>query len=861
MADNAPSLSDPLGAPKIITGTEYMDALAHLGYNVENMSSPLPVMSKIAQGFTSLIDTQYDNALKWQKSQADTQETVARARNYDSVTNFNDASVDARVADVQSQSRYRDAAADQIRTNIPIDAQINQQKIKENELTLKERQRQVDDNDKAYSEYESWHGELSQIDPTDPDYDNKIASINAKYPEASSNPNTQRLISPLLQQQNVKRSQSSVVQQRTDQLNQLRGFQQNSLIPPDTDIQKEVAAGNGQSMVNRAKQQSSLNRMQTIIAYGNPSERLWAQNQINDITGVNRGPNETPPPMFGPNGDLNPGSEALLSTIERRIGISPVAPGAKKETKITTDETGTKTETTITGQPVTAQDITKPAQPTTTTAMPTKPEDMQKDPVFQSVFSDLNAGKLALPGNPKPGTPEFTAGLFAEYSKRKAAAAQPPAPQRASKAGRRGISEAQGQEEGRLATSNNDYKFPSGAPDIHGIDHNGWANVMSEEGAEPGLDPGTNHMSVFGLWQDKPGAEGNAYRVAIQNGPRSLEAYNAVTQTWAKWAADSKANPWELESPGMQELVLADVQHTGGSARVRQAIDSMGGFDAINKMDPGEAIRQYSKLRLSFWSGNAGRVQREGQWALANDGTLRGGSRVAKMQGGGLVTGAPGTDQVPAQLTRGEYVVNKDAVQDVGLQTLEALNAGTAGSQQLSLSSGSPQDVGLPLQQPSAPSQWPKLPTIAPQTSAPAPRATLVQTPAPRATLVQTPAVTTGPATLSATTPALGTVRTMSFGPPVDKPTHDVLYGALTDAKGNPVQLTTSDIAMSPNLQQKHGLKLGDYVDVLDQNGKVVYHHQRIADNSFISKGKPTTDSIELWGRPDMGYSQIRRSI
>jgi hypothetical protein len=42
---------------------------------------------------------------------------------------------------------------------------------------------------------------------------------------------------------------------------------------------------------------------------------------------------------------------------------------------------------------------------------------------------------LALPGNPKPGTPEYTAALFAEYSKRKAAAAQPPpGPQRASKA-------------------------------------------------------------------------------------------------------------------------------------------------------------------------------------------------------------------------------------------------------------------------------------------------------------------------------------------------------------------------------------------------------------------------------------------
>jgi hypothetical protein len=31
-----PDLRDPLGPPKIVSGPEYMDALARLGYNVEN---------------------------------------------------------------------------------------------------------------------------------------------------------------------------------------------------------------------------------------------------------------------------------------------------------------------------------------------------------------------------------------------------------------------------------------------------------------------------------------------------------------------------------------------------------------------------------------------------------------------------------------------------------------------------------------------------------------------------------------------------------------------------------------------------------------------------------------------------------
>jgi hypothetical protein len=37
-----------------------------------------------------------------------------------------------------------------------------------------------------------------------------------------------------------------------------------------------------------------------------------------------------------------------------------------------------------------------PAEPTVTTGMPTNPGDMEKDPIFQSVFSDLT---LLGPGN------------------------------------------------------------------------------------------------------------------------------------------------------------------------------------------------------------------------------------------------------------------------------------------------------------------------------------------------------------------------------------------------------------------------------------------------------------------------------
>jgi hypothetical protein len=913
-----------------------MDALARLGYNVENMSSPLPVMSKIAQSATSLVDNQYNQALQWQKDKAGIQETVARANNIDSVTDYNNQALDYRLKDLDLQNKQRQQSLDLF----PLDVQAKQQALKENQFRLQEAQRNADEIDKAHGEYQAWHDELAQLDPTDPDYDNKVAAINAKYPEASTNPSTQRLIAPLIQQQNVKRSQSSLVQQRTDQLNQLRAFQQNGLIPPDTDFQKEVAAGNGQMMINQAKKQAAINRLQAVSAYSNAGDRAWALSTINDMTADPAQPGETRRPMFGPNGDLNPGTEALLSDIERRIGITPVAPGAKKETKVTTDETGTKTETTITGQPVTAQDIAKPTQPTaaTTAGMPTKPEDMAKDPIFQSVFSDLAASKLALPGNPKPNTPEYTAGLFAEYAKRWAAAhpqPQPgqepsPGPQRASKAA--DVAEEFQPDTSGSQRMNAIYNNPGalGLTDFSrrfGATASGKYDAGHPFAQFPTREAGA--AAQFALWQNKDHYLNHSLRDAIttwtgttgsgedefiskQTGipldqvitddflrsPQGIrlmqaqaqyEGQNVLTleqwkraQDWAYkgikpesrvakmagggliQASDNailpgaETAPRQTQNAAKAEILLQPGQenapYLGGTGKTTgdtknqidwhnfnfgptQSFSGGPGFynnpgsgkpydtgdaalvgarvpmseltrvlgtdaDSEKSVISSEVGKGYYQIVVAKKDGTLARIPivdvtpegknrglelTPGAMKLmgANSGDNLGyklafpdgssiepsfggespihnwlaqrdvGKRqkaVGSYQPGGLVTGEAGPDQVPAMLTSGEYVVNKDAVQDVGLQTLEALNARGAGSQQLSLSSGSSQDGGLPLQQPSAPSQWPKLPTIRPQltipAAQPAPQPTLVSA-APSATPSQTPAVTTGPATRS----------------------------------------------------------------------------------------------------------------
>lgn len=51
-----------------------------------------------------------------------------------------------------------------------------------------------------------------------------------------------------------------------------------------------------------------------------------------------------------------------------------------------------------------------------------------------------------------------------------------------------------------------------------------------------------------------------------------------------------------------------------------------------------------------------------------------GGGRVAGFASGGLVTGPPGLDRIPAFLSQGEFVVRREAVEQVGLGELIKLN-------------------------------------------------------------------------------------------------------------------------------------------------------------------------------------------
>src|SRR6266705_558588 len=157
------------------------------------------------------------------------------------------------------------------------------------------------------------------------------------------------------------------------------------------------------------------------------------------------------------------------------------------------------------------------------------------------------------------------------------------------------------------------------------IDDDVWAKVIEEEGAGFGDDGG--HPSIAGIWGDKGGPEGSTYQqlrdLGVSNPGNTPEGRRIIADLWGEWAAP--VQPERLSSKGMQEMVIADVQHWGGPHKAASIIEQMGGIDAINAMPPDQAINTYSSLRTSLWPGNSAtdpnhRLGREREWDLSQHG-------------------------------------------------------------------------------------------------------------------------------------------------------------------------------------------------------------------------------------------------
>src|SRR5207249_4885813 len=117
-------------------------------------------------------------------------------------------------------------------------------------------------------------------------------------------PNTMMLIKPVIDQQNGLRAHSTKYAQSLDQINEGMALQKNGLISPDVDIRAQVNSGNGQSLINDAKRQYTIQRLQRAEQFTpNIADRRWIQNSIDDIKNPAPEGNFT----FTPTGDLNPG--------------------------------------------------------------------------------------------------------------------------------------------------------------------------------------------------------------------------------------------------------------------------------------------------------------------------------------------------------------------------------------------------------------------------------------------------------------------------------------------------------------------------------------------------------------------------
>jgi hypothetical protein len=159
------------------------------------------------------------------------------------------------------------------------------------------------------------------------------------------------------------------------------------------------------------------------------------------------------------------------------------------------------------------------------------------------------------------------------------------------------------------------------------------------------------------------------------------------------------------------------------------------------------------------------------------------------------------TDTVSAKLTPGEYVVPKPVVDKVGADNLEAMtNAATAGSTPI------PPTGGL--------------------------------------TSGRTPVGQTGQTVDASGHPVL---RALAYGPNSEGAT----AADQRQTHGPLGQLQTGDLAVSPNLLKRYPLR--SRVNVVDSNGNIVLPNARVADTSWISTGRPTTDTFEIWNGPSLG--------
>jgi hypothetical protein len=326
-----PAMSDPLGAPQIVTGAQYMDSLARLGYNVENMTSPLPMISKIAEAGTNLLDTAYRNNLEYQQKQSDLAYKNAQVNNLDSVTDYNNQSLQNRLKalDLDTQKRANDltiqsntmddliAQEHQKTTHIQkLDGLQEDELSKKNDLTditigaakraQQEDQAAVDDLPKALAD-------LNNIAPGDPDYDTKMLQWHKDHSAVAVGRSTKPVIDSQIAALEATRSHLSSVQTANTNAAKLNDLISTNDLPSSTDP-------------DQLKKDPVLTHQ--TIARGNVTRSLRETNEL--LNSLPQGAN-LPPELQQQRRDLTNARDNLKTVLGAEDGMNQIISGAQSD--------------------------------------------------------------------------------------------------------------------------------------------------------------------------------------------------------------------------------------------------------------------------------------------------------------------------------------------------------------------------------------------------------------------------------------------------------------------------------------------------------------------------------------------------
>lgn len=409
---STPDLSDPLGAPKIVTGPEYMEALGKLGYNVENMTSMLPTITKIAEAGSSLLDQAYNQNLEYQKAQGDLAYKRAQAGYIQSEADYNNASLDTRIkqlgyeADLKkneaaTSDRTLEGAIAAINAKNALSPQLDQATLDKSKADARDLKAQADARDEenrlrtlAQQERDAMFAAWPKAE--DPDYDQKVTDLIGQYPNAIGNPNTSKQVELFMQGRAGVRSQNATVQLRAKNLAALQtGLDRHSL-GSGTDIhalsQNPQAA---QAVIAQSNIADTLTRVQSILnkmpATANlppeiQQQAIALQGFANKMRGILTNPEQGMNDVrnglhggtFDADGNLSPDLEGDLQAMEQyyAVWLKRAAEEKPPETTVTTGKIDQ-----LTRKPITETQIKYFGQPpATATATPAQATAQAQQP-------------------------------------------------------------------------------------------------------------------------------------------------------------------------------------------------------------------------------------------------------------------------------------------------------------------------------------------------------------------------------------------------------------------------------------------------------------------------------------------------